>query len=327
MDYNERNRYLCSTSDDRTAILWKCDDSFSKIDMIAMLNGHTARVFKCKVFDTVVVTCGEDSIANVWNFHGRLFRTIEGNQGDSLWSIDGNEDDNYFVIGGGDSNVIKHSIHVKLTEIRLSLPITKEIPKKVAISRQNNVIVVSESGNLYYYVFVTNTWQFVAFHLDLKKYVIMELSKCKNLVALAGYSGEIYIYKEYDGMQLVAKCVSPQKARIYSLNWLHCNGFVTCSESGIVSTWIIAGNDLILNDMHILPKSSERWTTAAAIVDDYLTVGDRKGNLFFYKFNDLHPRFSVKKAHNYLGITDITTFKGHVYSLGEFVVQVSYSCA
>lgn len=285
--------------------------------MISTLNGHTARVFNCKIFDTVIITCGEDCIANVWNFDGKLLRKIEANQGDSLWSIDGNEDENYVIIGGGDSAVIKHNIHVQLKETRLSLPIPKEIPKRVVLSRKNNVIVISDSGTLYYYVFATNTWKLIAFHVDLKKYAILEVSQCKNLVSLSGFDGEIYIYKETDGLDLIAKCVSPQKARIYSFHWLSCNTFVTCSESGILSTWILNNEEIILNNLHLLPKSSERWTTAACIVDDYLVVGDRKGNLFLYKFDGIHPIFSLKKAHNYLGITQITTYEGHVFTLGK----------
>ena len=75
VDYNESNGLVCSTSDDRSARLWKvnfeegrcCSWETASVDTFMVIRGHSARVFRCKLLEDMVIVGGEDSEINVWS--------------------------------------------------------------------------------------------------------------------------------------------------------------------------------------------------------------------------------------------------------------------
>lgn len=320
------NSILCSTSDDRTAILWNLDLK-KTVKRIAVLKDHTARVFKCKVFDKYVVTCGEDSLVNIWSLDGRLLRRIEAHQGDTVWSVDGNEQENYLITGAGDGSVIKHAVKIDLNEIQLRL---NEVPRRVALTKDGNVVVITIKGSLYYYMFANKEWSLITLHDELKKYALLEVSNCKQLISLSGYNGEIFIYKETNQrLEFVLQTTIPQCSRIYSFHWLNCSTVLICSANGLLSLWTLELKKGImsLESFYILPPSSERWTTCACVIDGIrFIVGDRKGNLYVYDKHSFNPVQTFKKAHNYLGVTNLVFNNGKVYSLGGYFALPLQSC-
>lgn len=268
----------------------------------------------------------------MWSLSGNLLRKIEANQGDSVWAIDGNEEENYIITAGGDSAVTKHPIRVKLAETQILLP-AKETPKKLALTRGNNIVTITESGMLLHYNFRENCWVYIdkLEEIALRKYVVLEASKCRRLFSVSTYEGTIYVYKTVDGnaeetLRLFAKIESPQKSRVYAFHWLSCDSFLACGDSGVLFLWTLSAEGVgTLRNISCLPRCSERWTTAACVINEnYFAVGDRKGNLHLYKLGDVHPEDTLKKAHNYLGITELAVEGHYLYSLGNGNVLLEF---
>lgn len=120
---------------------------------------------------------------------------------------------------------------------------------------------------------------------------------------------------------MLKKCILPYTTKIYSFHWLNCKTFVVCAEEGILSLWYYKTKELHLISLNQLPSSTERWSTAASFVSkSTYVVGDRKGNLYLFNINVIDPIQTIKKAHNYLGITNLTFTENAVYSLGILLV-------
>lgn len=111
----------------------------------------------------------------------------------------------------------------------------------------------------------------------------------------------------------------PQETRIYSLHWLNCHTFLTCTEAGILTLCLLLNNSIELKSFYILPYSAERWTTAACFINkNHFAIGDRKGNIYLYQLTKIHPVQIIKRAHNYLGITDLRLHENNLVSIGNY---------
>lgn len=200
--YNEASNYICSSSDDRSAVLWKpksesilveLNRENIEINIACQVFGHLSRIFRCHVLKQCFLTGGEDSLLNIWSFDGRLIRKIETHQGGPVWTIDANENDNVVLTGGSDCAATLFPLNSNCEEQKLSIP-DKEVPKSVRALANNNLVVVSEGGTLYYYIQKRQDWVQIQKHCDLKSYSIVAVSKCRNLIALAGSYFEVYLH-------------------------------------------------------------------------------------------------------------------------------------
>lgn len=147
--------------------------------------GHTARIFRCKVLKKAFITAGEDSILNIWSHQGRLLRKIETHQGGPIWALDCDEVDNRLVTGGGDGGVTVFPIKIDDSDDKLFIP-DGDKPKLMGILSSNNLAVVSERGTLYYCEHAKNRWVKIDHFEDMKSYILLQISHCRNLIALAG---------------------------------------------------------------------------------------------------------------------------------------------
>lgn len=116
---------VCTTSDDRSSILWAQEGiKHKKFEKKCKVYGHQARVFCCKVLPNFLITAGEDSILNIWNFDGTLLRSVEPHQGGAIRSVGYHEERNYVV--SGKEAIVSH-IDLKFQNI-------KSIKRKISIS-------------------------------------------------------------------------------------------------------------------------------------------------------------------------------------------------
>lgn len=184
--FDSISNHICSSSDDRTTLLWSIQDnslSGSSIQLKKKFSGHQSRIFRSLIYDRYLITAGEDSFVNVWSLDGKLIRKIDTHQGGSIWSLHCYEDQ--IITGGGDSGVVLIPLRHQLNEKQIALP-DGETPKRVGILNSTNLVSISETGRLFYYIGTDNKWICVDTHVELQSYNLLEVSKCKNLVSLSG---------------------------------------------------------------------------------------------------------------------------------------------
>nr|CAH7760308.1 unnamed protein product [Callosobruchus chinensis] len=325
--YNESNDYICSSSDDRSAILWKIEKTSSvesvdemKVSKKCQVFGHTSRIFRCQVLNTCFVTAGEDSMLNVWSFGGKLLRKLEAQQADPIWAIECDEESNSVLTGGGDGAVTVFPIHYKYTEEKLNVN-HGDKPKLVAILTSGNLVVFTDNGILYYYSRKKRECLRIKEHVDLKSYVLMDVARCKNLLALAGFEGQINIYRERnDALYQVCAFRTKSKTRIFSFHWLTCKNFLVCQNDGKITLFYLKDDAIHAVAKFNLPPSNERWTTCAIFYKNNVIVGDRKGSIHLYEIGKEEPIQTVSKVHNHLGVTKLVVEEDRIISLGRDAV-------
>lgn len=191
MNYNPSNGFLCSTSDDRSAILWHL-----KKDILYSLNqnqnihyiqvhGHISRIFRCIVLKNCFITAGEDSVVNIWSLTGDLLRKIETHQGGPVWALDCEENKNLVIIGGNDGGLAIFPLTISSADKKLLLP-DSDKPKIVGILNNSNLVVLSEKAIVYKLIHSTNSCFKIDHIKELEKYALLEVSPCRNLIGLAG---------------------------------------------------------------------------------------------------------------------------------------------
>lgn len=151
-----------------------------------------SRVFRCQVLREYFVTAGEDSIVNIWSFDGKLLRKIETHQGSPVWSLECKEKDNLLITGGGDCGVTVFPVEINCSYENLKLP-SNEIPKSIGILESGNFVALSDTGTLYCFSLLHRNWLKIQQHDDLKNYGLLEVSKCRKLISLAGLYYKICI--------------------------------------------------------------------------------------------------------------------------------------
>ncbi|KAJ8931515.1 hypothetical protein NQ314_015588 [Rhamnusium bicolor] len=133
------------------------------------------------------------------------------------------------------------------------------------------------------------------------------------------FHGQVYIYKEENGtLQQICFFEHKNKSRILSLHWLNCRTLLTCQTEGKITLYYLKNDNIFPISYYTLPVCKERWTTTALFVkDNNFVVGDRKGNLHLFEFGKVEAVQSVKKVHNYLGVTNLIIDDEKIKSLGR----------
>lgn len=182
------------------------------------------------------------------------------------------------------------------------------------------MFLFNESADLFYFNAKENKWLFINNTIDLKSYVVISLCYCRKILALAGFSGQIYFYKcKNNHLEKLGVYNCKQSSRIYAFHWLTCRCFLVCQQNGILTLYYMESNDNIhLLSTFSLPLIKERWTTCAlSIINDYVLVGDRKGHLNLYKIGHLQPIQTIKRAFSHLGVTNLFKINDKIVALGR----------
>ncbi|CAG9854026.1 unnamed protein product, partial [Phyllotreta striolata] len=323
---------ICSTSDDRSAVLWKIEsgDLHSELSKehvniypLCQVFGHLSRVFKCRILNDCFVTGGEDSVLNVWSLNGKLKRKVETNQGSTIWSMDYDESKNMLFVGGDNGGVHAFTLDIMIKKENITIP-QGEKPKLIAMLASHGILIFTESGILF--VNKNNTWIRIKQFEDLRSCVTLKVSKCRKLVALAGFRGQLYIYKETDhSLENIFTYQLKRAIRITSCFWLRCDLLLVCQE-GILTLLLLNQNEIKPINLFVLPKNVDCINTAIAVKENII-VGDRKGNIHLYKIGETSPVQSLRKVHNYLGVTNLLHSSNNLVSLGRNGTIKTFSMA
>ena len=331
IDYNYKHGLICSSSDDRSTVIWTTEGrnllkelskSEPNVTSTCTVHGHTARVFRCKTFTDYIVTAGEDSIINVWSINGDLIKRFNSLQRGSIWALDYDDKTRSLISGGADGSVTCFRMN-PVVPARV-LRGVRDTPKRVRFLNDRSVVSITETGILVHYDTKDNQFKQIAHHSDLDSYALLETSDCGRFVALAGIHGTIHLYRTGDfGLERFESCQVRDERRVFALHWLSCKYVLTCFANGLLVVWKVSHE---LTPVHVLrlPLSKERWTTCGSLCGKrHIIVGDRRGNLYLYSWSSTEPVYTYKRAHNYLGVTSTYYERGRVVSLGEYAILFS----
>lgn len=318
VDFNEQHKMVCTTSDDRSSILWAQEGiKHKKFEKKCKVYGHQARVFCCKVLSNFFISAGEDSILNIWNFDGTLLRSVEPHQGGAIRSLGYHEDRNYVVSGGEDGSLTSFSAFTSVDAKKIDMP-KMEVPRQLIMLASGNILVMSESGHLFCYNISNNKWVSVDHHKEMEQSSLLEVSPCRKCLAVIGFHGEMHFYKEIKGT-VVKKCSYKldTQSKIAGAYWLNCKNFLTYENEGRVFTWDVQKNSVEMKYQYTLPWNGERRLTAACLHKNCLVIGDRKGHLHVYNDKKEFPIRSMMKVHSSQGVSKLYSISNVVVSLGR----------
>ncbi|XP_076754187.1 tRNA (34-2'-O)-methyltransferase regulator WDR6-like isoform X2 [Xylocopa sonorina] len=348
--YDPLARLICSTSDDRTVRLWKINSDESdesndinwkeaSVKLVRTMFGHTARVWKCIIRDRTVITIGEDSLMCTWSLDGKLLSKICAHHGAAIWSIDTSNDNKTIFTGGADGAV--HAWPAGNGCIKKVTTIPKEhactLPKYVCCLSSGNLLIFNENGFLFIFDKCHSNLQELLYLEKYNTYCVMEVSLCHSYVCLASRDGYIAIYKETEipTDKKLQKILEEKimEHQIFSVQWLKTNEIVICGINGILKifNFTIEGS-ITMQSICLLPRSRERWLTAAVLYKGLLVCGDRAGNMHVFEFNkpaplsyettnetetDNKPIQTFVKIHGTIGVQNFIIMNSKLISAGR----------
>ena len=318
IDFHEKHKIICSTSDDRTARLWQIEQSdkeqseinWKSVDIkeSGIIRGHTARVFRCKILDdSSVLTGGEDSLLQYWKAgqYKEPFLTFKAHSGSPIWGLDSNQ--SVVCTGGGDAGLRIWPLNQANSTVKIDIFSDcidqVRVVRLVATGHVTKLLALSVKGVLSCFNVDTKSCDVIKSLDNLKDYGLLEVAGSGpayladlqgNLMKLNIVTGEIVTKKLHDGKVFSLHLLNDQKLAL------------TCGPGGD----LIITENLELRHQLVLPNhSNQHWVSSAATIKNLLLVGDRGGNLFIYDLSEKNcenPRVKLLKHHGRHGISDIT---------------------
>ncbi|KAK4418002.1 WD repeat-containing protein 6 [Sesamum alatum] len=174
---------LVSVSDDRSARIWEvqADKGVSCKDRVnhlagPVLFGHSARIWDCCIYDSLIITAGEDCTCRVWDHDGRELNVIKEHIGRGVWRCLYDPCSSLLVTAGFDSAIKLHKIYTSSKGLEettasedfsdrkelfaLSIPNTSgrgglmdsksEYVRCLHFSREDSLYVATNNGYLYH---------------------------------------------------------------------------------------------------------------------------------------------------------------------------------
>ncbi|GFP93621.1 WD repeat-containing protein 6 [Phtheirospermum japonicum] len=164
---------LVSVSDDRSARIWEVEVNHLEGPV---LFGHNARIWDCCIFDSLIITAGEDCTCRVWDHDGRELNEIKEHIGRGVWRCLYDPSSSLLVTAGFDSAIKVHKLHTSFKGLErtvasddfsdskevfaLSLPNSSghgglmdsksEYVRCLHFSREDSLYVATNNGYLYH---------------------------------------------------------------------------------------------------------------------------------------------------------------------------------
>ncbi|CAK1541937.1 unnamed protein product [Leptosia nina] len=310
---------IVSTSDDRSVRIWGVQSTstgtyittdfwrnLKNINCLHELYGHGARVMRNCIINDYIISVGEDSGICYWDRHGNLLRKVKSHTNACIWSVDAS--DNYIVTGGGDGAVILHPLSIlnECNKAPSTYNFGVKLPKKIVFTAKQNIVVMTEMGEIIYYDVSSNTKSEFKLHHETK-YKLLSLSACKQLIAVVDMCGKFDIFFEDCKESYLGNIVDTQLhiCKVMSMHWTGNRHIVLCTDMGEITVLTAGCMEVHIFAKFSLPYCKERWLTAVAINGDKIIAGDRCGNLHVFVRGQSQPIKTFKNIHGRYGPTSI----------------------
>ncbi|XP_059311756.1 LOW QUALITY PROTEIN: uncharacterized protein LOC132063295 [Lycium ferocissimum] len=106
---------LVSVSDDRSARIWMFGADGRNHVVDSVFFGHSARIWDCCIFDSLIITAGEDCTCRVWGMDGTQLTRIKEHVGRGIWRCLYDPETALLVTAGFDSAIKVHHLQVSFS--------------------------------------------------------------------------------------------------------------------------------------------------------------------------------------------------------------------
>ncbi|KAG6606915.1 WD repeat-containing protein 6, partial [Cucurbita argyrosperma subsp. sororia] len=109
---------LVSVSDDRSARIWRINAKRSEADKpvdVIVLFGHNARVWDCCIYNSLIITAGEDCTCRAWGLDGKQLEMIKEHIGRGVWRCLYDPMSSLLITAGFDSSIKVHQLNIYLS--------------------------------------------------------------------------------------------------------------------------------------------------------------------------------------------------------------------
>ncbi|XP_022998382.1 WD repeat-containing protein 6 isoform X2 [Cucurbita maxima] len=109
---------LVSVSDDRSARIWRLNAKRSEADKpedVIVLFGHNARVWDCCIYNSLIITAGEDCTCRAWGLDGKQLEMIKEHIGRGVWRCLYDPMSSLLITAGFDSSIKVHQLNISLS--------------------------------------------------------------------------------------------------------------------------------------------------------------------------------------------------------------------
>ena len=305
---------LITSSDDRSSILYKCDQTFTDVQQVARLWGHTARVFRMGVCQEkrILITAGEDGKLIIWSLDsGERLNTMVTCS--PVWSLAVRGSS--VLAGGGDGSVTRLSLATsQRSASRLEVGLTTP---KLVHSLTDRILVMGE-GQLVSYDIKTKVSHSLYCNKKLSSYCLMEVRY--DRLVLAGLEGLLVLadLSQPYLSNLQTRQVIPGK--IFSCGVFSVGEerkIMTCDGEGRLTLLDCSG--LQEQATGQLPVMRERWFTTSCSWAGYYVLGDRCGGLHLLHLSaeSLTSVQSWPRLHGRHGVTQLLVDNGILWTSGR----------
>ncbi|XP_040579187.1 uncharacterized protein [Lepeophtheirus salmonis] len=301
------NTYLVSTSDDRTARLWKSKDAWKNTELVSVLDGaHTSRIFRSVIEGDYVILGGEDGFISIWNKeNGEFLRRYEGSSA-SVWGLDVFQD-KVVASSGVSINMwmLNFENNYKVEVLELATDLGSDYVKElICVPGTNDLVCLTQCG--------TVKLNDMTLYKDdsLESYGLLSVNG--YTLYICNLHGDLFVFN------LISKELERKtklvEGKIFSLEALNYGRVLLCSSNGLIS--IFDRSLERVSEFYIPVKNIKQWwvTCASSINEDRYMIGNRDGTLFLANKVVLS---SLYRVHGKQGVGDIQYEDEKIRSIGR----------
>lgn len=284
--------------------------------------GHMDRVRASAIVEKydLIISIGEDSMICLWDLNGQLLSKKSSHQAGPIWDLDVNNKRRLIVTGGSDGGLLLHSLLPNKSLLQTlssdcgSTNLFVFNPRKILYTSCSTLLCISHEGYLLKFCSESSSWLLIDKMPEMFSYCVVDSKFNKTIIC--GLDGTIRIYEEIEKkFKLLIKKVIFEE-RIVSVSIAQIDTILICSVHGEIFLYTIKDDDFKKQNKYKVPLSSEPWFTAADLYQDYVIIGDRKGNIHLYN-NEYLPIHTIYKVHCHLGVTNIIIQNDLIISTGR----------
>ncbi|CAB4054824.1 unnamed protein product [Lepeophtheirus salmonis] len=220
--------YLVSTSDDRTARLWKSKDAWKNTELVSVLDGaHTSRIFRSVIEGDYVILGGEDGFISIWNKeNGEFLRRYEGSSA-SVWGLDVFQD-KVVASSGVSINMwmLNFENNYKVEVLELATDLGSDYVKElICVPGTNDLVCLTQCG--------TVKLNDMTLYKDdsLESYGLLSVNG--YTLYICNLHGDLFVFN------LISKELERKtklvEGKIFSLEALNYGRVLLCSSNGLIS--------------------------------------------------------------------------------------------
>ncbi|TRY64164.1 hypothetical protein TCAL_03600, partial [Tigriopus californicus] len=338
LEFHAGRQLICSTSDDRTARVWRVlfdtpDQDWHRCQIQAwwVFSGHTARVFRSLILSDMIVIGGEDSRLTFWR-QGRLVRSeSQAHNGSPVWALAASFDQADSVISGGqDGSIRRWSLDPDPVAVELAMPsfnardfypriVRRYLDWKICVAGNNSIVALRSSHSV-----SRDAQSITLVHEFPDQPTLAALVVFQNAMYAATNGGQLieYTLKEEDQANPALSCqlvtsVQVFDGKVFSLQVVSYDKkplVLACGPQGLVKGFQSA-NSSVKSFQLPSPKQSKveqgQWVNCASIHESLglLVLGDRHGNILGYLLDELlgsNAVFTIIKAHQQRGVSHLS---------------------